>query len=134
MAYSLYMEDLAALSEESRDAALARFRLLAPHLEQKQSLRAVAAEAGIPFRTAQRWVGRYRQSGLAALARSKRSDHGKRRAVSARLREAIEGLALESPPLPTTALYRQLQRIAKAIGEPVPSYPVVYGLNPTLVS
>ncbi len=125
-AYSLVVEELAALSEESRKGALERFRLLAPHLEQGRPLRAVAAEAGIPFRTAQRWVERYREFGLAALARKKRADQGTRRVVSPRLKEAIEGLALESPPIPTTALYRQLQRIAQAIGEPVPSYPVVY--------
>jgi len=35
--------------------------------------RSVAAAAGIPYRTAQRWVNRYHQFGLAALARKRRA-------------------------------------------------------------
>jgi len=52
------MDELASLSEEQRQQALERFRLLQPHLEQGRPLIQVAREAGIPFRTAQRWVGR----------------------------------------------------------------------------
>ena len=55
------MDQLAGFTEEGRKLALDRFRLLQPHLEDKQSLKAVASTAGIPFRTAQRWVSQYRQ-------------------------------------------------------------------------
>lgn len=68
------MDQLAGFTEEGRKLALDRFRLLQPHLEDKRSLKAVASAAGIPFRTAQRWVSQYRQFGLAALARKKRTD------------------------------------------------------------
>jgi hypothetical protein len=44
------MQELAELSSETRDIALSRFRLPEPHLEQH---RIVAADAGVPFRTAQ---------------------------------------------------------------------------------
>ena len=50
------MDELAALPDEARKLALDRFRLLQPHLEQGRPLRSVAVEAGIPLRTAQRWV------------------------------------------------------------------------------
>src|ERR1017187_4506935 len=70
------MDQLAALTEEARDLALNRFRLLQPHLDDDRPLKAVAAAVGIPFRTAQRWVSLYRQFGLAALARKKRTDNG----------------------------------------------------------
>lgn len=120
------MDQLTELSDEARGLALARFRMLQPHLEEKRPLRAVAEEAGIPFRTAQRWVAQYRQSGLKALARKSRTDRGELRAVSARLRKAIEGLALQKPPLPIAVLYRRVRELAQDLGEGPPSYAVVY--------
>jgi len=50
------MDQLAGLSEEARKLALDRFRLLQPNLEQNQSLQSVARAAGIPYRTAHRWL------------------------------------------------------------------------------
>jgi hypothetical protein len=60
---------LASLSESARKIALDRFRLLQPHLEEKRPLRMVARDSGIGYRTAQRWVMRYRKCGLVGLAR-----------------------------------------------------------------
>ncbi len=122
------MDELAKLSEEDRQSALERFRLLQPHLERKRPLRQIATEAGIAFRTAQRWVAQYQQFGLAALARKKRIDSGARRAASQKLKEAIEGLALQKPPLPIAALSRQIRSLAEDLGEPVPSYSVIYDI------
>jgi len=63
------MDQLAGLTEEARKLALDRFRLLQPDLEDDRPLKAVAAAAGIPFRTAQRWVSLYGQivEGIALL-------------------------------------------------------------------
>ena len=119
------MDELARLSEDARKLALDRFRLLQPYLEQSRPFWLVALEAGLPFRTAQRWVAQYQQFGLAALVRSKRGDRG-RRGASIRIKEAIEGLALQKPPLPIAALYRQTRRLAQEIGEPPPNYWTVY--------
>jgi putative transposase len=105
-----------------------RFRLLQPHLEQNRSLRLVAAEAGLAFRTAQRWVALYRTSGLASLARKTRLDHGARRVVSEPMKRAIEGLALESHQVPITSVHRQIREYAEAIGDMVPSYWTVYDI------
>ena len=88
MAYAVGMEELAELTEADRDRAMARFRLLQPHLEEEVPLRVVAAEAEIPFRTAQRWVFQYRLSGLAALVRKTRGDRGARRVVSGTIEAA----------------------------------------------
>src|ERR1019366_565481 len=98
------MHQLAGITEEARKLALDRFRLLQPHLEENRSLRLIAEAAGIPFRTAQRWVSQYGRFGLAALARRKRADSGERRAASPKIKQAIEGLALQKPPLPIAAL------------------------------
>jgi len=121
-------DELAPLSEEARKLALDRFRILKPHLEHSQSLRSVAPAAGIPYRTAHRWLAEYRRFGLAALARKARVDRGERRAASVDLKQAIEGLALQKPPLPIAALYRQVRAIAQQRGEAVPSYSVVYDI------
>ncbi len=104
--------ELAALPSETRELALARFRLLEPHLERERSLREVAGEAGVSLRTVQRWLTGYRSSGLAGLIRKPREDRGGRRAVSQKIREAIEGLALGKPPLPITSIYRQVKQYA----------------------
>jgi putative transposase len=120
------MDRLAGLREETRKLALHRFHLLQPHLEENRPLRLVAAAAGMPFRTAQRWVALYRQFGLTALARRKRADLGEHRSVSAKITKAVEGLALQKPPLPVTAIYRHVRRLAERLGEEAPSYWVVY--------
>ncbi len=120
------MTHLAGLPDEARTLALDRFRLLQPHLEDGRSLKTVATAAHIPFRTAQRWVSRYRQFGLAALARKKRTDTGQHRELSATLKTAIEGVALQKPPLPVATICRQARRIAHHLGEAPPSYWVVY--------
>ena len=70
------MDELADLPESVRGLALHRFRLLQPYLEQNRPLRQVAIGAGISYRTAQRWVTRYQEFGLVALARKKRADCG----------------------------------------------------------
>ncbi len=129
MAYcSHIMEELSGLPEAARKLALERFRLLQPHFEQNRSLRSVAAEAGIPYRTAQRWTARYQQFGLCALVRKRRADSGDHRNISPKLREAIEGLALQKPPLPVAALSRQIRQFAAELGEPAPSYRVIYDI------
>ncbi|MBC8167505.1 MAG: helix-turn-helix domain-containing protein [Bryobacteraceae bacterium] len=85
-------------------------------------MQSVAAAADISFRTAQRWVAQYQQFGLTALVRRKRADIGERRAVSEALRKAIEGLALQTPPLPIAALHRQVRQMAKDLGEHPPTH------------
>jgi putative transposase len=94
------VDELSAIPQPSLDIALQRFEMLRPHLEGLRSLRAIASEALIPYRTAVRWASGYRKSGLAALARKGRTDQGDRRLASTQLIQAIEGLALERPPLP----------------------------------
>jgi putative transposase len=91
---------LSGLSEAERARAFERFNLLRPFLEEGVPLARVARDRGLALRTARRWAAQYRRQGLAGLARKGRSDRGKRH-LSATLRQAIEGLALKKPPLPT---------------------------------
>ena len=122
------MDELAGLSEDARRRAMERFRLLQPHLEQNEPLVAVAKAAGLAYRTAHRLVSQYRRDGLVALVRKKRTDRGQRRAVSDKLKAAIEGLALQKPPLPVSALHRRVIKLAQEIGEPPPSYGTVVNI------
>jgi putative transposase len=68
------MDELTGLPESVRKLALNRFRLLQPYLEQNRPLRPVAIEAGIPYRTAQRWVMRYQRWRATGKADSSTAD------------------------------------------------------------
>jgi putative transposase len=114
----------ATVSAESR--ALERYRLIEPYLQGARTLTSVAGQAEVNLRTAQRWVDLYRRHGLGALAHRQRADRGLKRAMSKRMVETIEGLALEKPRVPITAIYRELQEFATKTGERLPSYPAVY--------
>src|SRR5262245_59921841 len=118
---------LSGLSEAARTQALERFELLRPFLENGIALRRVAREQELALRTARRWVALYRREGLAGLARKPRSDRGERH-LSARLRQAIEGLALENPRRSVAAIHRQATIFAEHLGEPTPCYVSVYTL------
>ena len=86
----------ATLSEQKRKQAMARFVVLRPHLEEGVPLTCAAAAAGVPLRTAQRWLARYRQDGSTGLAGSIRRDAGRHRSP-ADLVALIEGMGLKKP-------------------------------------
>jgi putative transposase len=48
--------------------------------------------------------------------------------VPIEIKAAIEGLALQKPPLPISALHRQVQRFSLNLGVKAPSYKVVYSI------
>lgn len=118
---------LAEVPEAGRVAALHRWQILRPHLEEGVSLPRAADQAGVRLRTAQRWLARYRASGLAGLARSARADRGTRR-LPPDLRLLIEGLALRQPEPSTAHVHRVIVAVAKDQGWPVPSYATVYAI------
>ncbi len=113
---------LTALSPLQTDTALARYQVLRPALEEDVPLARLAREAGIPLRTAQRWVAAYRRRGLAGLARGSRADAGRSRGVADQLRQLIEGLALRRPRRSLAAIQRLAAQIADGHGWPTPSY------------
>jgi putative transposase len=55
--------ELTQLSADARAQAQARFAQLRPFFEDGVPLSEVAAQHGIPLRTARRWVAAYRQHG-----------------------------------------------------------------------
>lgn len=117
----------ATLKEGQRQLAMQRFGVLRPHLEEDTPLARAAQDAGIPLRTAQRWLARYRDCGLAGLARTIRGDAGVRRAPI-ELVSFIEGMALKKPRSSAAAVHRRIGKIAAAQGWPVPSYSTIYAI------
>lgn len=111
--------------------------VLSPHLFEGVSLADAAGQAGVPVRTARRWLAAYRAEGSAGLSRPTRADRGGHR-MPAELHELIEGLALRRPPPRTVEVHRAALAAAAEHGWPAPSYEVVrrivQSLDPGLVA
>jgi len=116
-----------SLPADQRDEALRRWRLLQPHVEEGVPLTRAAAAAGIPLRSAQSWLTRYRAEGLVGLVRPPRSDRGRRR-FPADLVALVEGLALRQPAPSAAHVHRQAAAVAEREGWPVPSYGTVFDI------
>src|SRR5690349_11984992 len=128
---------LVALPEEQRQLAMKRVAVLQPHFEEGVPLTQAARDAGVPLRTAERWLARYRQTGLAGLARPVRRDAAAHK-LPADLVALIEGMGLKKPRSSIAAIHRRISKIAQAHGWRVPSYSTVYAilaaLDPAMVT
>src|SRR5437763_2044956 len=89
---------LAALPPAERTRALARYRILQPCVEHAVPLTLVAHQQGVPLRTVERWLARYRRDGLAGLAHPRRRDRGQRRRLPPELPPVIQSLVLRNSP------------------------------------
>ena len=123
------------LSEAARQQALARFRVLRPHLEDGVPLVRIAQTAAVPLRTLHRWRHAYRHAGLVGLARKPRADRDYPHLPPA-LIALIEGLALRTPRASAAAIHRQVATVARDQGWPTPAYStvtaIVRSLDPAL--
>ena len=113
------------LADDRRSAALARFQIIRPHLEEGVPLARIAQERHLSPRTLSRWAAHYRRIGLPGLCRKSRNDWDKRK-MSPILRKFIEGLALHRPHLSAAGVHREATLIAARPGEPAPSYRTVH--------
>lgn len=111
---------LAELDEARRAEAMTRFAVIRHAALDDVPLAACAAEADVPLRTAQRWLGRYRRDGLVGLARRVRGDAGRRR-VPPQIIDLVEGLALRRPRLSAAVIHRRVAALAEERGWVVPS-------------
>ena len=112
-------EVLSNLSDTARTAALERFHLIRPFLDEGVPLPTLARQHGLSLRTARRWVQRYRVGGLGALAPRPRADKGARRALPPSLAQLVEALALHTPAPSIATIHRKVAAIARA-GPPRP--------------
>jgi putative transposase len=118
---------LASFTEEERQEAMVRFAVLRPHLNDGVPLSEAARDAGVPLRSVQRWLARYRATGLVGLVRAKRSDMGNRK-LPAELVELIKGMALRKPRPSAAAIHRNMIALAAKHKWTSPSYSSVYGV------
>lgn len=109
-----------SLPANGRTEAITRFEVLRPHLEDNVPLARAAEAAGVPIRTARRWLVHFRQDGLAGLARKERADRSRRR-LPEDLVQMVEGMALARPPPSAATIHRRLLEIAPERGWPVPA-------------
>ncbi|MEV4130095.1 leucine zipper domain-containing protein [Nocardia sp. NPDC049707] len=100
-----------------------RLEVLRPHLDDGVPLTRAAQAAGIPLRTAQRWLHRYRACGLTGLARTRRHSTGRR--TDPDLVKLIEGLALSRPQPSLASVTRRAARITAEQGWVPVSYNTV---------
>lgn len=121
-------EGLANLSDTVRTAALARFHIIRPFLEEGVPLPILAQHHALSLRTARRWVQRYRTGGLGALGPKPRADKGVRRALPLALAQLVEALALQQPAPSIATIHRKVAALATAQGLRVPSYDVVHDI------
>ncbi|MGA2602182.1 MAG: Mu transposase C-terminal domain-containing protein [Bryobacteraceae bacterium] len=125
------------LSEIQRDRAMVRFAALRPHLEDGATLAQAARAAGVALRTAERWLSRYRATGLIGLARMPRADFGRPK-LPKEFVLIIEGLALSKPRPSVTAIHRRIATIARERQLKAPAYSsvhaIVSALDPALVT
>ena len=112
-----------------------RFAVLRPHTEDDMPLTRSARNADVPLRTVQRWLARFRQDGVAGLARTERTDQSRRRLPDDLVR-AVEGMALARPPPSAAAVRRQLAELSRERGWPVPAprtvRALIAGLDPAM--
>ena len=98
---------------------------------------AVARQAGVPLRTARRWVAGYRAGGADGLTRATRTDRNTRR-IPSQVVEVVEGLALRRPPPRIAEVHRAVEVFAAAQGWPTPSYQsvrrIIQGLDRGLLA
>jgi len=112
----------------SSQAALDRFRVIRPFLEDNIPLTRIAAESGVSARTLRRWVKRYRNHGLRSLERRPREDGGQRRRIDPELEKLVEAMALQKPCPAITTIHRKIMEIAEESQAALPTYGVVYDI------
>lgn len=104
-----------------------RLAVLRPHINDQVPLTRAAADAGVPIRTARRWLARYRSDGPTGLGRPPRPEAGTRK-FEQELVELIEGMALIKPPLSIATIHRRAKAIATEKGWRPASYGSVRNL------
>ena len=114
-----------------------RLAFLRVHLHDGVPLASAARDAGVPIRTARRWLARFRDAGPAGLALKPRSDAGGRK-LARDLVELIEGLAFTKPRLSAATIYRRVRAVSHERGLRAPSYGTVHaimaGLDPAALT
>lgn len=114
------------MSKSHPTSALERFQVIRPYLEDEVSLTKLAKKNGLSLSTLKRWVGKYREFGLAGLDRKTRSDKNSHHHTTLELEQLVEALVLKKPAVTLAAIHRKVCEVAKRKGLSEPTYRVVW--------
>lgn len=120
-------------SNEQRQAAVAKYKMIKPNLDYKKSLAEVSEEHGIPLRTLQRWKKHYLEEGLIGLVHKTRSDSGKTRLDPDVISE-IESLFFAHRKMSIATIHRKIHDFCSGKQFVPPSYNQVYKIIKALPS
>ncbi|MBB2482443.1 DDE-type integrase/transposase/recombinase [Bacillus sp. APMAM] len=119
---------LTAYSEDQRQMAMDKYRLIEQYLNHGKSLKAIAKESDLSIRTIQYWVSKYQQFGLKGLIRKNRSDSGIFK-VEKEVLEEIRNLILKHKRNSITSIHRKICETCKKNNWKQPSYYQVYNVS-----
>ncbi|MGE6717467.1 Mu transposase C-terminal domain-containing protein [Peribacillus frigoritolerans] len=122
---------LTAYSEEKRQAAMVKYKIIAPYLIGDKTLTDITKETGIAKRTLQYWIRDYKQLGLKGLIRKTRNDAGKTH-LEPEVIVSIEQLILEYKRNSLTSIHRMICEQCQKKGWQKPSYYQVYKISQSL--
>jgi putative transposase len=106
---------------DADDKVANRLAFLRVHLDDGVPLARAAREAGIPIRTARRWLACFRDAGPAGLSFKTRSDAGERK-VAREVVELIEGMAFTKPRQSAATIHRRVSAVSRERKWRAPSY------------
>ena len=86
--------------------ALEKFNIINPYLKKEAILSKLAKESGVNLRTLQRWIKSYKAHGLEGLSRQKRKDAWNHKTIQNKLKDGIEGLALNKKNMSIATITR----------------------------
>ncbi|WP_102335249.1 Mu transposase C-terminal domain-containing protein [Salimicrobium jeotgali] len=122
---------LTSSSEEQRQQAMDKFRIIQPYLHHEKRLKDIVDETGVAKRTLQYWVYKYQQFGLKGLIRKTRTDAGDSK-VEQEVREEIQNLIFKHKRNSLTSIHRKVCETCKAKSWRQPSYDQVYAISKSL--
>ncbi len=125
------LPSLTSYSEEQRQIAMEKYRLIEPYINREKNLKAIAEESGVSKRTLHYWVSKYQQFGLIGLIRKSRTDSGIFK-VENEVQEEIKNLILSHKRNSVTSIHRKICETCKKNNWKQPSYYQVYAISKSL--
>lgn len=122
---------LTAYSEEQRQVAVEKYKIIAPYLINEKTLTVITEETGIAKRTLQYWIRDYKQLGLKGLIRKTRSDDGKIH-LEPEIVVLVEQLILKNKRNSLTSIHRMICEQCQKKCWQEPSYYQVYKISQSL--
>lgn len=122
---------LTSSSEDERQKAMDKFRIIHPYLHHEKTLKDIVDETGVAKRTLQYWINKYQQFGLKGLIRKTRTDAGDVK-VEKKVQEEIKNLIFKHKRNSVTSVHRKVCETCKAKSWRQPSYYQVYAISKSL--